>query len=174
MKRRFLRPLTKPGTDSGSDYGSDRISDRIGLRIGSDRIGLVFSLLVQNYYFWEKAVLTMTQVDRIFFFPAACVSNKKNCFSCITSLKIHHQLENHHKELFSSKLHWEIFCCINSCDYNSTTRLGHVTPPKSKTAEKGSNWFKRKEKGGGGERFNFVSFHLYSLPHWSSFSLSLN
>ena len=96
----------------------------------------------------------MTQVDRLFFFRAACVSNKKNCFSCITSLKIHHQLENHRKELFSSKLHWEIFCCINSCDYNSTTRLGHVTPPESKMAEKGSNVSHCSD---------FVSFHLYSL-----------
>ena len=74
--------------------------DRIGFRIGSDsasdRIGLVFSLLVQNYYFLGKAVLTITQGERIFFFRAACASNKKNSFSCITSLKIHHQLENHH------------------------------------------------------------------------------
>ena len=66
----------------------------------------------------------MTQVDRIFFFWAACACNKENCFSCITSLKIHHQLENHCKELFSPELHWEIFCCITSCDYNSKTRLG--------------------------------------------------
>ena len=41
----------------------DRTPDRIGLRIGSDRIGPVSSLLVQNYYF-ENAVLTMTQVTR--------------------------------------------------------------------------------------------------------------
>ena len=58
------KSLPKPGSDSRSDYGSDRVSDRIGL---------AFSLLVQNYYFWEKAVLTMTQVDRISFFRAACV-----------------------------------------------------------------------------------------------------
>ena len=36
----------------------DRTTDRIGFRVGSDsasdRIGLVFSLLVQNYCFWEK------------------------------------------------------------------------------------------------------------------------
>ena len=42
----FERPLTKPGSDSGSD-----------------RIGLVSSLLVQNYCF-EKSCLTMTQVAR--------------------------------------------------------------------------------------------------------------
>ena len=107
----------------------------------------------------------MTQMDWVLFFRATCVSNKKNCFSCITSLKIHHQLENHRKELFSSKLHWEIFCCINSCDYNSTTRLGHVTPPESKMAEKGSNVSHCSD---------FVSFHLYSLLYWSFFSLSLN
>ena len=56
----------------------------------------------------------MTQADRIFCIQAACVSNKKNCFSYITSLKIHHQLEDQRKELFSSKLHGEIFCYINS------------------------------------------------------------
>ena len=70
-----MRPLTKPGSDSGSDSGSDRI-------------GPVFSLLVQNYYFREKAALTMTHVDWIFFFRAACVSYEKSCLSCITSLKI--------------------------------------------------------------------------------------
>ena len=41
---------------------------------------------------------------------------KKNRFSCITRLKIHHQLENHRTELFSTELHWEIFCCITSYD----------------------------------------------------------
>ena len=106
------RPLTKPESDSGSDSGSDQISDRIRPDSGSDRIGSDWYL--QNYYFWEKATLTMILADRIFFFRATCVSNKKNCFSCITSLQIHHQLENHRKELFSSKLHGEIFCCINS------------------------------------------------------------
>ena len=92
----------------GLRIGSDRISDRIGLRIGWDRIRLIFSLLVPNYYFWEKAVLiTMTQVDRIFFFGATCVSNNKNCFSCITSLKIHYQLENHHFRDFRNRLLWK-------------------------------------------------------------------
>ena len=43
---------------------------------------------------------------------------KKNRFSCITRLKIHHQLENHRKELFSTELQWEIFCCITSYHYN--------------------------------------------------------
>ena len=71
-------PLTKPGSDFGSDSLLNQISDRIGLCIGSDRIGSDWYL--QNYYFWEKAVLTMTQVDRIFFFKAAYVSNKKNYF----------------------------------------------------------------------------------------------
>ena len=45
-------------------------------------------------------------------------TNIKNHFSCITRLKIHQQLENHRKELFSIELHWEIFCCITSYDYN--------------------------------------------------------
>ena len=107
----------------------------------------------------------MTQVDRTFFFRAACVPNEKNCFSSITSLKIHHQLENHRKELLSPELHWEIFCCINSCNYNSKTRLGHVTPPESKIAERGANVSHCSD---------FVSFHVYSLLYWSSFSLSLN
>ena len=43
---------------------------------------------------------------------------KKNRFSCITRLKVHHQIENHCKELFSTELHWEIFCCIPSYHYN--------------------------------------------------------
>ena len=37
---------------------------------------------------------------------------KRNRFSCIIKLSIHHQLENHRKELFSTELHWEIFCYI--------------------------------------------------------------
>ena len=100
---------TRIGFRIGLRIGSDFGSDRIGLRIGLDRIGICRIII-----FLEKAVLRMTQADGIFGFRAACVSNKKNCFSCITSLKIHHQLENHRKELFSSKLHGEIFCCINS------------------------------------------------------------
>ena len=40
--------------------------------------------------------------DSDFFFRAAC----------ITRLRIYHQLENHRKELFSTELQWEIFCCI--------------------------------------------------------------
>ena len=43
------RLVTKTGSDSGSD------------RIGTD-------WYLQNYYFWEKAVLIMTQADQIFFF----------------------------------------------------------------------------------------------------------
>ena len=57
-------------------------------------------------------------------------------FSCITRLKIHHQLENQCKELFSTELHWEIFCCITSYDHNSKKRLGHVTSLESKMAER--------------------------------------
>ena len=64
--------------------------------------------------------MSLTGSTRIFSSGrAACVTNnKKNRFSCITRLKIHHQLENHRKELFSTELHWEIFCCITSYDYN--------------------------------------------------------
>ena len=56
-----------------------------------------------------------------------------NRFSCITRLNIHHQLENHHEELFSTELHWEVFCCIITI---SKKRLGHVTSPESKMAER--------------------------------------
>ena len=74
------------GFQIASDSGSDRIPDRIRL---------VSSILVQNYYF-RKAVETMTQVAR----------NKKSKFSqhksngfdsefffqaaCITRLRIYH------------------------------------------------------------------------------------
>ena len=51
--------------------------------------------------------------------PPVSLTKKKNHFSCITRLKIHHQLENHCKELFSTELHWEIFCCITSYNYNN-------------------------------------------------------
>ena len=78
----------------------------------------------------------MNRFDSDFFFRAACVTNKKNRFSCITRLKIHHQLENYRIELFSTELHWEIFCCITSYDYNSKKRLGHVILSESKTAER--------------------------------------
>ena len=57
-------------------------------------------------------------------------------FSCITRLEIHHQLENQCKELFSTELHWEIFCCITSCNHNSKTGFGHVTSPESKMVER--------------------------------------
>ena len=81
-----------------------------------------------------------------------------------TEPPVHYQLENHRKKLFSPDLHREIFCCITSCDYNSKTRLGHVTSSESKMAERGANV---------SHCTDFVSFHLYSLLYWSSFSLSL-
>ena len=37
---------------------------------------------------------------------------KKKSFRTHISPEIHHQLENPCKELFSTELHWEIFCCI--------------------------------------------------------------
>ena len=67
--------------------------------------------------------------------PPVLLITKNNRLSCITRLKIHHQLENHRKELFSTELHWEIFCGITSYDYNSR-RLGHVTSPELKMAER--------------------------------------
>ena len=47
------------------------------------------------------------------FSSSACVTNKKNCFLYITRIKIHHQLVDPRKELFSTELHWEIFCFHN-------------------------------------------------------------
>ena len=116
------------------------IGFRIGFQIKSDRIG-IFAFGAE-LLFWEKAVLTMTQVNEIFSFQAASVSNNKICFSCIISIKIHYQLKNHYKKLFSAGLYWEIFFCITSCDHK--TRLGYVTSPKWKMAERGANvshWF---------------------------------
>ena len=52
---------------------------------------------------------------------------KKKSFRTHISQEIHHQLENPCKELFSTELHLEIFCCITSYDYNSKERLGHLT-----------------------------------------------
>ena len=88
-----------------------------------------------------------------FFFRATCVFNIKKILFII-SLKIHHQLENHRKELFSPELHWEIFCCITSCHFISKTRLDHATSPESKLAERGAAI---------SHCTDFVSFHLYSL-----------
>ena len=68
--------------------------------------------------------------------PGLLIYKKKHRLSCITRLKIHLQLENHRKELFSTELQWEISCCITSYDYNSKRRLGHVTSPKLKMAER--------------------------------------
>ena len=74
---------------------------RIGLRIGSDRvpyrIGLESSLSVQNHYF-EKSCSNNDTGGSEFFFRVACVTNKKNRFSYITRLKIHHQIENYRKD----------------------------------------------------------------------------
>ena len=43
---------------------------------------------------------------------------KKDRLSCTTTrLKLHHKLQKHRKELFSTELHWEIFSCITSFDY---------------------------------------------------------
>lgn len=95
--------------DSRFRIGSDwtRVSNSFWCRIIFEK---------NNFKQWHRWI-------GYFFFWAACASNKENCFSCITSLKIHHQLQNHCKELFSPELHWEIFCSITSCDYNSKTRL---------------------------------------------------
>ena len=47
------------------------------------------------------------------FLRAASVTNKKNCFLYITRIKIHHQLVDPSKELFSTEVHWKIFCLHN-------------------------------------------------------------
>ena len=60
----------------------------------------------------------VTGLTRIFSSKLPVSLIKKNHLTCISRLKIHHQLENHRKELFSTELHWEIFCCITSYDHN--------------------------------------------------------
>ena len=65
-----------------------------------------------------------------------------------------------------AKTYFHLICTgKSSCDYNSKTRLGHVTSPESKMAERAANV---------SHCTDFVSFHLYSLLYWSLFSLSLN
>lgn len=54
-------------------------------RIGSDRSG-IFAFGAE-LLFWEKGVLTMSQVDQISFFRAPNVSNNINRFSFIPALK---------------------------------------------------------------------------------------
>ena len=91
---------------------------------------------------WRQSIFQLLPLDGRYFLTVAlksslieCLpSNIKNRFSCIARLKIHQQLENHRKELFSTELHWEIFCCITSYDYNFQKKLGHVTSPDSKMA----------------------------------------
>ena len=78
----------------------------------------------------------VTGLTHIFSSELPVLLIKKNCFSCITSLKIHHQLENHRKELFSTELRWEIFCSISSYDCNSKKSLGYMTSPELKMAER--------------------------------------
>jgi len=83
-------------------------------------------------------VRTSNRFDWDCFFRAACVTYifLKSRFSCITWLKIHRQLKNHCTELSSTDLQWKIFCGITSYDYNSKKRLGYVTSPESKMAER--------------------------------------
>ena len=63
----------------------------------------------------------VTGLTQIFSSELPVLLLKKNRFSCITRLKIQHQLENQHKELFSTELHWEIFCCITQ-DLNNRSK----------------------------------------------------
>ena len=81
----------------------------------------IFSVLsfLFSYFFEQQCHWTpcMTSPDtfgwtRIFSSEPPVSPLKRNRLSCITRLNIHHQLENHPKELFSTELHWEIFCCI--------------------------------------------------------------
>lgn len=112
----------------GSEQKTDRTPDRIGFRIGSDfgsdRTG-IFAFGAE-LLFWKKAVLTMKQVDQTFFFRATCVSNNKNRFSFIPVLKFTSSLKIIAEKLFSPALHWEMFCCITTCEYNSKTRINMV------------------------------------------------
>ena len=70
-------------------------------------------------------VTSSTRSD--FFFRAVCVTNKTSRFSCFHQAKIHHELENHCKELFATELNSEIFCCITSYDNNCNPKRGLVT-----------------------------------------------
>ena len=87
---------------------------------------------------------------------------KKNHLTCISRLKIHHQLENQCKELFSTELHWEIFCCITSYDYNFQREAWSCDIAQIKDSGERCkylslhHWFR-------------VSFHHFSLLNWSCF-----
>ena len=98
-----FRPLTKPESDSGSD----RIgSDRTGIfAFGAEQDSVLCGIILS---FWEIAVLTMTQVDRTFTFRAARVSNNNN-----------KKILSHASPSTWKSSHWETFCFVNSCDYNS-------------------------------------------------------
>ena len=88
-------------------------------------------------------------------------------FSCITiRLKIHHQLENHHKELFSTELYWEIFCCITSNEYNSKKRLGHATSPELKMADRDVSISHRRWLRKSWEWARYHSNDLWSISKW--------
>ena len=93
-----FRPLTKPESDSGSD--------RTGIfAFGAEQDSVLCGIILS---FWEKAVLTMTQVDRTFTFRAARVSNNNN-----------KKILSHASPSTWKSSHWETFCFVTSCDYNS-------------------------------------------------------
>ena len=73
-------------------------------------------------------------------------------FSCITRLEIHHQLENQCKELFSTELHWEIFCCI--------------TNPESKMVERDVSISQRRRLRKSWEWARYNSNDLLSICEW--------
>ena len=87
-----------------------QIGLRIGFWIGSDsasnRIGVVFSLLVQIIIFGKSCSNNYTGGWDFFSFEPPVPLIRKNSFSCITSLKIHHQLEGHHFRDFRNCLLW--------------------------------------------------------------------
>ena len=124
LKVKFSLRREWPGRGRQQNYllGSDRTADRIG----SDRTGIF--AFDEAALFWEKLCLIITQVTRnkkfefsqqlgvwpitspdtfglftgstqIFSSELPVSLIKKNRFSCITRLKIHHQLEHHRKEL---------------------------------------------------------------------------
>ena len=80
---------------------------------------------------------------------------KKNRFSCITRLNIHHQLENHRKEVFSTKLHWKIFCCITAYDYSFQKESWSCDIARIEDGRERCQYLSLHEF--------CVSFHLYSL-----------
>ena len=69
----------------------------------------------------------VTSSTRIFSSEPSVSLIKQIVSHVFTRPKIHHELENHRKELFATELHSKIFCCITSYDNNCNPKRGLVT-----------------------------------------------